>query len=144
MKRNEPVTHVMTKDPITVHHGDHISTARQLMRDHGVHHLPVVSGRDLIGMISSSDILRVSFGDAFNTDERAVDATLDHTMTIEQLMHANPATVSLHGSVRDAAQVLAVAAAQERGRATEGVLEGQPARIGAGEGLIDLVAGVFQ
>ncbi|MCP5539890.1 MAG: CBS domain-containing protein [Akkermansiaceae bacterium] len=107
MKRNEPVTHVMTKDPITVHHGDHISTARQLMRDHGVHHLPVVSGRDLIGMISSSDILRVSFGDAFNTDERAVDATLDHTMTIEQLMHANPATVSLHGSVRDAAQVLA-------------------------------------
>lgn len=107
MKRNEPVTHVMTKDPITVHHGDHISTARQLMRDHGVHHLPVVSGRDLIGMISSSDILRVSFGDAFNTDQRAVDATLDHTMTIEQLMQANPATVSLHGSVRDAAQVLA-------------------------------------
>ena len=49
----------------------------------------------------------MSFGDAFNTDERAVDATLDHTMTIEQLMHANPATVSLHGSVRDAAQVLA-------------------------------------
>ncbi|MCP5558558.1 MAG: CBS domain-containing protein [Verrucomicrobiaceae bacterium] len=107
MKRNEPVTHVMTKDPVTLHHGDPISKARQLMREHGVHHLPVVSGSDLVGMLSLTDVLRISFGDAFQADERAVDATLDHTVTLEQVMKKDPVSVSKNGSVRDAAELLA-------------------------------------
>ena len=81
MKRNEPVSKIMSTGLITVHHGDPISKARKLLRDHGVHHIPVVNGHKIVGILSLSDILRVSFGDAFGADERAVDATLDHTMT---------------------------------------------------------------
>ena len=33
-------------------------------------------GKQLVGIVSWTDILRVSFGDAFHTDERTVDATL--------------------------------------------------------------------
>jgi hypothetical protein len=44
----------------------------------------------------------------------------------------------------DARQVLAVAAAQETGRAGKDVLETQPLQIGPGEGVIDLVLRVFQ
>ena len=73
---------------------------------HGIHHLPVVSGQKLIGIISNSDVLRVSFGDAFQADERAVDATLDHTMTIEQLMQKDPVSVRETASIREAAQAL--------------------------------------
>ena len=49
MKRNDPISHLMTRNVITVHHGDPISKVRSLVREHGVHHLPVVSGDQLIG-----------------------------------------------------------------------------------------------
>ena len=107
MKRNDPISHLMTRNVITVHHGDPISKVRALVREHGVHHIPVVNGDQIVGMISWSDILRVSFGDAFNTDERTVDATLDHTLSLEQVMKKNPVTLAETGTVREAAEILA-------------------------------------
>ncbi len=106
MKRNEPVTKIMSSQLITVHHGDPISKVRQLIREYGLHHVPVVSGDQLVGIISNSDILRVSFGDAFNADERTVDATLDHTMTLEQLMQKDVVTLTEHSTIREAAEIL--------------------------------------
>jgi CBS domain-containing protein len=72
-----------------------------------VHHIPVVSGDQLVGIISWSDILRVSFGDTFQADQRTVDATLDHTFTIEQVMKKNPVSLQETSTVRDAAEILA-------------------------------------
>ena len=107
MKRNDPISHLMTRNVITVHHGDPISKVRALVREHGVHHIPVVNGDQIVGIITWSDILRVSFGDAFNTDERTVDATLDHTLTLEQVMKKDPVTLPETGTVREAAEILA-------------------------------------
>ena len=107
MKRHEPISKIMSTNLVTVHHGDPVSKVRQLATQHGVHHIPVVNGDQLVGIISWSDMLRVSFGDTFNADQRAVDATLDHTFTIEQLMQKNPVTLEDNASVRDAAEILA-------------------------------------
>lgn len=107
MKRNDPISHLMSRNVITVHHGDPISKVRALVREHGVHHIPVVNGDQIVGIIAWSDILRVSFGDAFNTDERTVDATLDHTLTLEQVMKKDPVTLPETGTVREAAEILA-------------------------------------
>ena len=107
MKQNESVAHIMSRDLVTVHRGEPLSKVRKIMNETGVHHVPVVSGEELIGLISWSDILRVSFGDAFNTDERAVDATLDHSMTLEQVMVQDPITLSQDGKIREAAEILA-------------------------------------
>lgn len=107
MKKHEPISKIMSTDLITVHHGDPISKVRQLASEHGVHHIPVVSGDQLVGIISWSDILRVSFGDTFETDQRTVDATLDHTFSIEQVMKKNPVSLQETATVRDAAEILA-------------------------------------
>jgi CBS domain-containing protein len=107
MKKHEPISKIMSHHLITVHHGDPISKVRQLASEHGVHHIPVVSGDQLVGIISWSDILRVSFGDTFQADQRAVDATLDHTFTIEQVMKKNPVSLQESATVRDAAEILA-------------------------------------
>lgn len=66
-----------------------------------------MNGDQLIGIISWSDILRISFGDTFDTDQRAVDATLDHTFTLEQVMQKDPVTLPETGTVREAAEILA-------------------------------------
>ncbi len=107
MKRNEPVTKIMSRHLVTVHHGDSLSKARQLMQERGVHHVPVVSGDQLVGMISYNDILRVSFGDAFNTDPRAEAAVLDHTMTLEKVMTSDVSKLTEHSTIREAAELLA-------------------------------------
>jgi CBS domain-containing protein len=107
MKRHEPISKIMSTNLVTVHHGDPVSKVRQLAAEHGVHHIPVVNGDQLVGIISWSDILRVSFGDTFGTDQRAVDATLDHTFTIEGLMQKNPVTLPETATVREAAEILA-------------------------------------
>ena len=68
----------------------------------------IPSSDELIGVISWSDILRLSFADALGSDDRAVDATLDHSFTLEQVMSADPITISSHhGTVREAAEILA-------------------------------------
>ena len=107
MKRNEPVSKIMSTNLVTVHHGEPVSKVRQLIREHGVHHVPVVNGQKLVGIVSNADVLRVSFGEAFHTDERTVDATLDHTMTLEELMQKDPVSVRENSPIREAAKILA-------------------------------------
>ncbi|MEM7014808.1 MAG: CBS domain-containing protein [Verrucomicrobiota bacterium] len=109
MRKNESVTHVMTENPITVHHGDPISKVREIFQSNNIHHLPVVSGKELKGMISWTDLMRISFGDAFDQDEKSVDVTLDHTFNIEDVMEKDLRTVSPTDSVRDAAVILSEA-----------------------------------
>ena len=63
MKHNDPISKIMSRNVITAHHGDPLSKVRALVREHGVHHIPIVNGDQLVGIIAWSDILRVSFGD---------------------------------------------------------------------------------
>lgn len=107
MKHNDPVSRIMSTSVVTVHSGEPLSKVRKIMNETGFHHVPVVSGLELVGLISWSDILRLSFSDAFNTDERAVDATLDHSLTLEQVMARDPITIPEDGKIREAAEILA-------------------------------------
>ena len=106
MKRNEPISKIMITKLVAVRHGKPRSKVRQLIREHDIHHIPVVSGQKLAGISSNSDVLRVSFADTFQADERAVDVTPDHTMTIEQLMQKDPVAVRENAPIREVAEVL--------------------------------------
>jgi CBS domain-containing protein len=104
MKRNEPVSHIMTTAPLAVQKGQKLSSVRHLMSEHNIHHVPVVDGSTLVGMISSSDLLRLSWG---ATDERSLDTLLDHTMSLSEVMTARPVKIGSGQSVREAAELLA-------------------------------------
>ncbi|MBL8816441.1 MAG: CBS domain-containing protein [Planctomyces sp.] len=107
MKKNDPVSNVMTKTLVTLDINEPISKARQLFETSGVHHLPVVSGDELVGIMSWTDFLRISFGEFGNQDVRSLDAVLDHTYKLADVMQKNPTTIPVSGMVRDAAHVLA-------------------------------------
>ncbi len=105
MKRNEPLSTVMTKDPTTVNVTNKLSEVRKLMSDGSIHHVPVVSGTKLVGLLSATDMVRLSFS-AYGADARAVDAMLDHEFTIEKVMSTELTTLKTSQKVRDAAAVL--------------------------------------
>ena len=79
MRKNDPVSHVMTKDVVTLAMNDPVSKARRLFEESGIHHLPVVQGGELVGLVTWTDFLRISCGEFGNQDVRSLDAMLDHT-----------------------------------------------------------------
>jgi CBS domain-containing protein len=106
MRKNEPISTVMTRNPITVNLTNRPSDVRHLFAEHRFHHLPVVDGEKLVGIVSSSDVLRY-FADAWGSDERALDAAVDAQYTIGQWMIPAPRTVLDNATVRDAVRELA-------------------------------------
>ncbi|HQX49204.1 MAG TPA: CBS domain-containing protein [Planctomycetaceae bacterium] len=106
MRKNDPVTHVMTKDVVHLDLNDPVSKARKLFELSGIHHLPVLSGTELVGLLTWSDFLRISFGEFGNQDVRSLDAMLDHTYQLKDVMKPDPITMPVSGTVRDAAQIL--------------------------------------
>ena len=106
MKRNESIQKVMTKQLTTLHTAMKVSDARRAMAEQRCHHLPVVSGDELVGMISSTDLTKVDLA-GWGSDRRSMDAVLDHQFTIKDLMTKEVVSLPLSAKVRDAAEILA-------------------------------------
>jgi CBS domain-containing protein len=107
MKKNEPISKVMSTGLTTVHDGQAVSTLRKIFEENVIHHIPVVSGDALVGIVSSKDFMRVSFGEFGNQDGKGLDSILDHTYKMHDLMTQNPLTVPNTATIRDAARLLA-------------------------------------
>lgn len=105
MKRNEPISHIMTTDLKVARLGQPLSEVRRMMTEGGFHHVPVVSGKTLVGLVTMTDVLRVSY--QYETDARAVDAVLDGTVNLGDLMQKYPVTLRPTNTIRDAVQILA-------------------------------------
>lgn len=108
MRKNVSIQQLMTPaaELETVHVEQPLSKVRQLLADTTVHHVPVVSGDKIIGLISATDMLKMTFT-AYGGDERSFDAYLDHEFTIDGVMTKSLITLNKDQSVRDAAELLA-------------------------------------
>ncbi len=106
MKKNEPISKIMSTNLTTVHDGQPVSCLRPIFEENSIHHIPVLSGEALIGIVTSTDFMRVSFGEFGNQDGKGLDAILDHTYKMHDLMNKNPVTVPKTATIRDAARLL--------------------------------------
>jgi CBS domain-containing protein len=107
MKKNESIKTIMTPAPTTVHLGMKLSEVRRRLAEGHYHHVPVVDGQKLVGMLSSTDFLRLAFTEQM--DERQLDAILDHTSSIAAAMTKNLVTITPTDTVRKATEMLAEA-----------------------------------
>ena len=64
MKRMPLLKSVMTPFPYSVDVDAPVDRARQLMYEHGVRHLAVTEGAELVGVVSERDLLRLGVTDA--------------------------------------------------------------------------------
>ena len=107
MKKRMPVSMIMTKDLVTLQHDDDLLTAERLFKKHNIRHIPVVKGKKVEGMLSYSDLLRISFADAIDDHESEVDTIVYNMFTIEQVMAKNLVKVSPYATIKDVAELLA-------------------------------------
>lgn len=106
MKKRTPVSKIMTTEIITLNSGDNLETAESLFKKNNIRHIPVVSGSKIIGMLSYTDLLRISFADAVGDEEDEVDSVVYNMFTIEQVMTKNLVTVNSESTIRDVAEIL--------------------------------------
>ena len=107
MRRGTPISAIMTKDVITLNTSDSLETAELLFKKNHIRHIPVVSGKEIIGMLSYTDLLRISFADAVDEHEEYVDTVVYNMFTIEQVMAKNLVSVKPRTSIKEVAQILA-------------------------------------
>lgn len=107
MKRRELVSKIMSTNLITVNHTNNLVEAEKLFNENSIRHIPVVSGGDIIGMLSLTDLLRVSFVDAYGSDESNVDTAVYNMLSIEQVMVKNLVSVSSTQTIKEIAEILA-------------------------------------
>lgn len=107
MKNSVPVSTIMTKNVIKLNTSDDLSKAEMLFKKHHIRHIPVVNGNKIIGMLSYTDLLRISFADSIDDEEEVVDTTVYNMFTVEQVMAKNLVKVSPDTTIKETAEILA-------------------------------------
>ena len=94
---------VMSTELITVSPHDSVDTARDLMHENRIHHLPVVDdGGELVGLITLTNVLAATDSFLRDTGSRIHPADIP----IADAMVTDVATVDRHAGLRDAALFL--------------------------------------
>ncbi len=96
----------MTKNVVKLHLSDDLTKAESLFKKHHIRHIPVVNGSLIVGMLSYTDLLRISFADAIDEEEQEIDVMVYNMFSIEQVMAKNLVKVSPDTSIREVAQIL--------------------------------------
>lgn len=106
MKSKVPVSTIMTKNVVKLQLADDLTKAEKLFKHNKIRHIPVVDGNKIVGMLSYTDLLRISFADAVDDDADIVDATVYNLFTVEQVMAKKLVTVSPDTTIRETAEIL--------------------------------------
>jgi len=106
MKKQVPVSSIMTKNVIVLNLTDDLTKAELLFKKNHIRHIPVVQSSKIVGMLSYTDLLRISFVDAVDDDDEVVDVTVYNMFTVEQVMAKKLTTVNPDTTIREVAEIL--------------------------------------
>jgi acetoin utilization protein AcuB len=95
----------MKKDLITITKDERMTTAKKILKEKNIRHLPVVEGKKLIGLVSNMDIRKAEASPATSLEVRELHYLLDK-ITIGEIMTRNVITISPDISVEEAATLL--------------------------------------
>lgn len=105
MKKDVPVSEIMTKNILRLSLSDNLSTAESLMKKNHIRHLPVVENERIVGMVSLNDLLRISFADAVDAEGEEVETSVYDMFTIEQVMTKKVICVESKTTVKEAGEI---------------------------------------
>ena len=100
-----PVIQIMQDNPVSIDVNEPFSAAYRILSADRFHHLPVLEHRKLVGMLSTQDVLKLSY--SLMQDEDGVDpALLDRLFQIRAVMTQDPTAISDRATLGEAAKSL--------------------------------------
>lgn len=104
MKRREPVSKIMTSNVLTVNKNDSLHDVIELFKKNKIRHIPVIEGKEVAGIISKTDINRLTFSSLFDNQEGADEAVLN-MLSISQVMTHKPRLVNSDQPIKEVAEI---------------------------------------
>lgn len=98
--RDIAIEEVMTPDPATISPQSSAAEARRMLDSNIINHLPVVEGERLVGIVSSSDLLKL-----YLLDDKL---SLFARATVDQIMETNLVVINKQATLRQAAEKLSM------------------------------------
>jgi len=105
MRKNEPITNILSKDVISAEEGQSLSHVSQLMSDCEIHHVPIVNARKLVGIVSFTDMIKLDLI-AGTAPQQTIGAILDKQFSIKDVMTTEIFSIHEKATVRDATETL--------------------------------------
>lgn len=96
--RDVAINRIMSTNVLTVRPDDPAATAQEMLGSGNIHHLPVVEDDKLVGIVSSSDMLRICLRELSDSSVPGI--------TVRDIMRTNPVVLESGASLRDAAMRL--------------------------------------
>lgn len=91
-----PLSEIMNHQVITLDVYEDIEMAEKLMKKNHIRHLPITKNGKLDGMLSLTDLQRISFTSSLSDLDQNIDSGIYDMFTIEQIMTHHPFTVNIH------------------------------------------------
>jgi len=105
MNKNEPISSIMTTELITLCFSDTLYSAEKRLKVNHIRHIPVIDDEKLVGLISLSDLKRISFIDAYSK-EGTEDTPVYNMLTIKDMMIKKPVTVSPDDTIYEVSKLI--------------------------------------
>lgn len=95
----------MKRDLITITKDERMTTAKKILQEKNIRHLPVVEGKKLIGLVTNMDIRKAEASPATSLEIRELHYLLDK-IKVSEIMTRNVLTVHPDTSVEEAATII--------------------------------------
>ncbi|UOB16808.1 CBS domain-containing protein [Abyssalbus ytuae] len=106
MKNKVKVSTIMTTDLIQLNISDSLYKAEKLFKKYKIRHLPVVQGKRIVGILSYTDLLRISYVDVIDEDDETVESIVYDMFSLPQVMMNKPVVVSPDTPIKEVAEIL--------------------------------------
>jgi len=105
MNTNDPISSIMTQKVLTISPDDKVKLAKETFEVNSIHHLPVIAEEQLVGILSSSDLLHfMRYLDKDSQEPYLNDLRLKN-YKVGEIMQTNLATVDQADSIRSILEV---------------------------------------
>ena len=98
------VSKIMTENVLTVNVNNNLHEVVDLLKRNKIRHIPVVDGKEVVGIISKTDVNRLTFSSLFDNQEGADEAVLT-MLSIAQVMTHKPRLVKSDDPIKDVAEI---------------------------------------
>jgi CBS domain-containing protein len=104
MNLQTPVKDIMTASVIEVQIDTDLQDVLSIIKREHIRHVPVLKGNQLVGIVSRTDINRLTFGALIDGQEAADEAILQ-MLSLEQIMSSHPRVVKSNSTIQEVAEI---------------------------------------
>jgi CBS-domain-containing membrane protein len=102
-----PLDEIMNHQVISLDIYEELEKAEKLMKKHHIRHLPITKEGKLHGMLSLTDLQRISFASSLSETDQNIDSEIYDMFTIEQIMTHHPFSVNIYDGIVNVLHIFA-------------------------------------